>query len=87
MTVLDVVLWDDALVGDPLLIQEVRGDGLLQKRITDVLLVSQNFPERAGQPEVVSSRRPDAVRRKPLPDGVVALAAKVLPVDASAPRR
>ena len=52
MTVLDVVLWDDALVGDPLLIQEVRGDGLLQKRITDVLLVSQNFPERAGQPVI-----------------------------------
>jgi hypothetical protein len=49
VAVLDVILWDDALVGDPLLIQEVRGDGLLQKRITDVLLVGQNFPERAGQ--------------------------------------
>ena len=70
------------VIGDSLLIQEVRGDGLLQERVPDVLLVCQNFLQSVGQPEVVSSRRPDAVRRKPLPDGVVALAAKVLPVDA-----
>ena len=60
MAVLDIVLRDDALVGDPLLIQEVRGDGLLQKRITDVLLVRQDLPERAGRgPFFVLSILPD----------------------------
>lgn len=62
VAVLDVVLRDDALVGDPFFIQEVRGDGLLQKRIPDILLVRQNFPERAGQPVIAACRRPDAIR-------------------------
>ena len=30
VAVLHIVLWDDSLIGDSLLIQEVRGDGLLR---------------------------------------------------------
>ena len=36
MAVLHIVLRDDAFIGDSLLIQEVRGDGLLQQGITQV---------------------------------------------------
>ena len=36
-----VILRNDPLIGDPLLIQEIRGDGLLQKRVTDVFLIPQ----------------------------------------------
>jgi hypothetical protein len=68
-----VILRNDPLIGDPLLIQEVRGDGLLQKRVTDVLLVAQDFLERARQPVFVASGCPDAVSGKLLPDLVVAL--------------
>jgi len=34
-----VILRNDPLIGDPLLIQEVRGDCLLQKRITDLFFI------------------------------------------------
>ena len=40
--VLHIILRNDALVGHSLLIQEVRGNCLLEKRIPDVFLVPQH---------------------------------------------
>ena len=82
MAVFNIVLRYDALVGDPLLVQEVHRDRFLQKRITDVLLVGQDFLKRTGQPVIVARRCPDAVCGKLLPDLVVAFPAEVLAVDA-----
>lgn len=77
----DVILWNDALVNDTLLVQEIRRNGFLQKRVTDVFFVGQDFLERAGQPVIAACRRPDAVCGKLLSDLVVAFAAEVFPVD------
>lgn len=42
LTVLDIVLRKGAVILDPCLLDEVRSDGLLQKGVTDVLLVSKD---------------------------------------------
>ena len=41
MTVLNVILRNDALVDNPLLIEEVRSDCFLQKRVTNVFFIPQ----------------------------------------------
>ena len=43
-----VILRDDALVDHSLLIQEVRGDCLLQKRIADIFFIGQDLFQGAG---------------------------------------
>ena len=45
-----VVLWNGAVVLDPLLRQEVCGIGLLEQGIADVFFVSQDLADRAGVP-------------------------------------
>ena len=80
MAVLHIVLWHNALVGHPLLVQEVSGDRLLQERITNIFLIRQDLLQCRGQPVIIACRSPDTVSSQPLPDGVVALALQVLPV-------
>ena len=47
---LHIVLWDGAVILDALLRQKVCGVGLLQERVTDVFLVSENLVDGAGVP-------------------------------------
>lgn len=82
MIVLDVVLWHRAVVLDTLLGEEVRGVGLLQQGVSDVLLIAENLVDGAGVPLCFSGTGENAVRFKPGGNFVHAGAFKVLPVDA-----
>ena len=66
MVVLDVVLRNGAVVFDPLLCEKVSGISLLQKRITYVLLVAENFVDGAGVPFCLASASGNAISHKPV---------------------
>ena len=76
-----IVLRNGAVVLDAFLRQKVRGVGLLQKRVTDVLLVPENLVDGAGVPFCFARAGEDAVRFKPCGDLVHAQALQVFPVD------
>ena len=82
MVALHIVLWDGAVVLDALLRKEVRGVGLLQECVTDVLLVPENLVDGAGVPFCFARAGENAVRFKPCGDLVHAQALQVFPVDA-----
>ena len=66
MTVLDIVLRNDAVVGNTLFIEEIHRIGLLQECITDVFLVCEDLLQRTLQPAITSGGGLDAVRFQPL---------------------
>ena len=77
-----IVLWDSAVVLDALLRQEIRGVGLLQKRVTDVFLVPENLVDGAGVPFCLTRTGENTVSLKASSNLIHAQALQVFPVDA-----
>ena len=65
MVVLDVVLRQRAVVLATLLVQEVNGVGLLQERVTHILLVLQYLADGAVVPAWVAPCGTDTVTFQP----------------------
>lgn len=83
MVALNVVLRDGAIVLDALLCQEICGVGLLQKRVTDVLLIPENLVDGAGVSFGFARASENTVRFKPSGDFIHAQSLQVFPVNAS----
>lgn len=83
MVAFHVVLRNGAIVLDAFLRQEIRGVGLLQKCVTDVLLISENLVDGTGVPFGLASAGENAVRFKPCGNLVHAQTLQVFPIDAA----
>lgn len=81
MVVLNVVLRQSAVVLATLLVQEVYGVGLLQERVTHVLLVFQYLPDGAVVPARIAPCGADTVTLQPSGDLLTARTLKILPED------
>ena len=77
-----IVLRNGAVILDAFLRQKVRGVGLLQERVTDVLFVPENLVDGAGVPFCFARAGENAVRFKPCGDLIHAQALQVFPIDA-----
>jgi len=82
MVVLDVVLRQSAVILASLLVQEVYGVGLLQKRVTHILLVLQYLPDDAVMPVRIALCGTDTVTLQPSGNLHAACALQILPEDA-----
>ena len=76
----DVVLRNGAVVLDPLLCQEVCGIGLLQERVTHVLLIAEDLVDGAGVPFCLASASKNSVSHKSIGNLIHAGAFEVFPV-------
>ena len=81
MIVLDVVLRQSAVVLAPFLIQEVDGIGLLQERVTHILLVFQYLADGAVVPAWIVPCGANAVTFQPSGDFHTACTLQILPED------
>ena len=77
-----IVLWNNAIILDSGLIQEVGGVSFLKKGITDVFLVSKDFIDSAGPPFCFASAGEDAVCFQTLCNPIHRVALQVFTVDA-----
>ena len=77
-----IVLWNDAIVLDSGLVQEVCGISFLEQGIADVFLVAKNFVDGAGVPFCLASAGEDAVCFQTFCNPIHRVALQVFPVDA-----
>lgn len=81
MTVLDIVLRNDAVIRNTFFIKEIHRIGLLQECITDVFLVCEDLLQRTLQPVITSGGGLDAVRFQPLSNLEQACTFQILSID------
>ena len=68
MAAFHIILWDNTAILHSLLCEEVCRDGFLQERITDVFLVTENFPQGGCQPVIASRCRFDSIGGQSITD-------------------
>lgn len=77
-----IVLWNDAIVLDFGLVQEVCGISFLEQGIADVFLVSEDFVDVASPPFCFASAGEDTVCFQTFCNPIHRVALQVFPVDA-----
>ena len=82
MAVLHIILWNDAVVPDPLFCEEIHGIGLLKQCISDILFIGQYLFYRFWSPPLFSCPCQYAVPFQPSANLQKALSFQVFPIDA-----
>ena len=82
MVSFNIILWNDTIVLDSGLVQEIGGISLLQESVTDVLFITWDFVDGARPPFCFSGAGKNTISFKSLYDFIHRVAFKLLYVNA-----